>query len=78
MHVTESPDIETAYDNVGVYNQDLINGFSDQTLDYMLDLVNPAQSPNILDAMAGNGGKLPVVDDWQRFYQELNCSKAKR
>ena len=55
MNIAEFPDFETAYDKVGVYNQDAINGFSDQTLDYMLDLVNPAQASNILDAMAGNG-----------------------
>ena len=25
------------------------------------------------DVVEGNGGKLPHIDDWQRFYQELNC-----
>ena len=43
------------YDKVGQYNQDAINGFSDQLLDHMLDLVNPAESTKILDAMGGNG-----------------------
>ncbi|SRR6266550_387333 len=27
------------------------------------------------DAMVGNGGKLPLIDDWGRFYKQLNCSK---
>jgi len=27
------------------------------------------------EAMVGNGGKLPQIDDWQKFYRELNCSK---
>jgi hypothetical protein len=27
------------------------------------------------DAMAGNGGELPVIDDWRRFYRKLNCPK---
>lgn len=55
MNVAEYPDIETAYDKVGVYDQDAINGFSEQTLNTMLDLVNPGQAADILDAMAGNG-----------------------
>ena len=46
---------ETAYDKVGAYNQDAINGFSEELVDHMLDLVNPAQATSILDAMAGNG-----------------------
>ena len=28
------------------------------------------------DVIAGNGGRLPQIDDWERFYRELNCSKA--
>jgi len=55
MLVTEVPDIATAYDKVGTYNQDAVNGFSEQTLTAMLDIVNPGQASNILDAMAGNG-----------------------
>ena len=27
------------------------------------------------DVMAGNGGRLPLIDDWERFYHELNCTK---
>ena len=27
------------------------------------------------EAMAGNGGRLPHIDDWERFYRELKCSK---
>ena len=46
---------DTAYDKVGAYNQDAINGFSEELLDHMLDLVNPARATSILDAMAGNG-----------------------
>jgi len=52
------PEIETAYDKVGVYDQDAINGFSDQMLNTMLDLVNPGHASRILDAMAGNGNLL--------------------
>src|SRR5215510_8045633 len=55
MNVVELPEIETAYDKVGVYDQDAINGFSDQMLTTMLDLVNPGHASHILDAMAGNG-----------------------
>jgi hypothetical protein len=25
------------------------------------------------DVVEGNGGKLPRIDDWERFYRELNC-----
>jgi ubiquinone/menaquinone biosynthesis C-methylase UbiE len=55
MNVVEPPDIVTSYDKVGVYDQDAINGFSEQMLNAMLDIVNPGQASNILDAMAGNG-----------------------
>jgi hypothetical protein len=55
MNVVEFPEIETAYDKVGVYDQDAVNGFSEQMLTTMLDIINPGQASNILDAMAGNG-----------------------
>lgn len=55
MHVVEAPEMEAAYDKVGVYNQDAVNGFSEQTLQAMLDLVDPGTAQSILDAMAGNG-----------------------
>ena len=65
MNVVELPDVATAYDKVGVYDQDAINGFSDQMLNTMLDIVNPGQASNILDAMAGNGnltfGSMTIV-----------------
>jgi ubiquinone/menaquinone biosynthesis C-methylase UbiE len=47
--------INTDYDKVGQYNQDAVNGFSEEMLDRMIDLVNPSQCSKILDAMAGNG-----------------------
>lgn len=47
--------VEAAHDVVGPYNQDEINGFSDELINHMLELVNPATASNILDAMAGNG-----------------------
>ena len=25
------------------------------------------------DVVEGNGGTLPRIDDWERFYRELNC-----
>jgi len=27
------------------------------------------------EAMEGNGGRLPRIDDWERYYRELNCSR---
>lgn len=27
------------------------------------------------EAMEGNGGALPLIDDWQNIYRQLNCSK---
>src|SRR5262245_55553488 len=53
--IIEFPDITTAYDKVGVYDQDAINGFSEQIINNMLDIVNPGQASHILDAMAGKG-----------------------
>jgi SAM-dependent methyltransferase len=55
MNVTECPAPATAYDKVGVYDQDAVNGFSEPMLNAMLDIVNPGQAAHILDAMAGNG-----------------------
>ena len=55
MSTIQWPDIETAYDKVGGYDQDAINGFSDAVLENMLEYVDPANACRILDAMAGNG-----------------------
>ncbi len=55
MSVITLSTVEAAYDTVGAYNQDAINGFSDQILDAMLDLSQPATATHILDAMAGDG-----------------------
>jgi ubiquinone/menaquinone biosynthesis C-methylase UbiE len=55
VNVAELPEVVTAYDQVGAYDQDAINGFSDHILNTMLDIVNPGQASHILDAMAGNG-----------------------
>lgn len=55
MPAIQWPDIETAYDRVGAYDQDAINGFSDEVLDAMLSFVKPGEASHILDAMAGNG-----------------------
>ncbi len=55
MPAIQWPDIETAYDRVGAYDQDAINGFSDDVLDALLGFVEPGSATHILDAMAGNG-----------------------
>jgi ubiquinone/menaquinone biosynthesis C-methylase UbiE len=47
--------VEADYDHVGQYDQDAVNGFSDEILDSMIALVNPTGDATILDAMAGNG-----------------------
>jgi hypothetical protein len=51
VNVAELPDVATAYDKVGEYDQDAVNGFSEQILDTMLDIVNPGHASHILDAM---------------------------
>lgn len=30
------------------------------------------------EAMEGNGGVLPMIDDWQNIYSQLNCSRNTR
>ncbi|MGE3537451.1 MAG: class I SAM-dependent methyltransferase [Candidatus Tectimicrobiota bacterium] len=55
MPAVQWPDIETAYDKVGGYDQDAINGFSEAILDAFLEFVDPGHAVHILDAMAGNG-----------------------
>ena len=64
MHAVELPEIATAYDTVGVYDQDAINGFSEHTLTTLLDIVNPGQVSHILDAMAGNGNLTARLYDY--------------
>src|SRR5262245_46905671 len=78
------------YDRLGQYNQDAINGFSDELLDNMLDLVNPEQGTVILDAMAGNGNlTLRLYDYCQRYklavphvtvleYSQVQCEAARK
>src|SRR5207245_2921499 len=58
------PEIATAYDTVGVYDQDAINGFSDHILTTLLDLINPGAVSHILDAMAGNGNLTARLYDY--------------
>ncbi|WP_018692685.1 class I SAM-dependent methyltransferase [Algicola sagamiensis] len=43
------------YDVVGHYNQDKINGFTDDLLTQFIQFINPSQNQNILDVMGGNG-----------------------
>jgi ubiquinone/menaquinone biosynthesis C-methylase UbiE len=64
MNVVELPEVATAYDTVGVYNQDAINGFSEHMLTTMLDIVSPGHVSNILDAMAGNGNLTSRLYDY--------------
>jgi ubiquinone/menaquinone biosynthesis C-methylase UbiE len=64
MHTVALPEIATAYDTVGSYDQDAINGFSDSILTTLLDLVNPGSVSHILDAMAGNGNLTARLYDY--------------
>ena len=64
MNVVELPEVTTAYDTVGVYDQDAINGFSEHMLTTMLDIVNPGHVSHILDAMAGNGNLTSRLYDY--------------
>ena len=57
-------EVATAYDTVGVYDQDAINGFSAPILNTLLDLVNPGSVSHILDAMAGNGNLTARLYDY--------------
>src|SRR5919206_1034740 len=64
MSTVAVPEVATAYDTVGAYDQDAINGFSDHILTALLDLVNPGQVSHILDAMAGNGNLTARLYDY--------------
>jgi len=89
MNVVDLPEVATAYDKVGVYDQDAINGFSEQMLTTMLDIVNPGHASTILDAMAGNGNlTLRLYDYCERRglfppdiavleYSRVQCELAK-
>ena len=64
MTAVAVPEVATAYDTVGVYDQDAINGFSETILTTLLDIVNPGQVSRILDAMAGNGNLTARLYDY--------------
>ena len=64
MHAVALPEIATAYDTVGVYDQDAINGFSDAILNTLVDIVNPGSVSRILDAMGGNGNLTTRLYDY--------------
>ena len=64
MHAVALPEIATAYDTVGVYDQDAINGFSAHILNTLLDIVNPGHVSRILDAMGGNGNLTARLYDY--------------
>jgi ubiquinone/menaquinone biosynthesis C-methylase UbiE len=64
MSTVAVPEVATAYDTVGSYDQDAINGFSDHILTTLLDLVNPGEVSHILDAMAGNGNLTARLYDY--------------
>ena len=64
MHAVALPEIATAYDTVGVYDQDAINGFSDAILNTLVDIVNPGHVSRILDAMGGNGNLTARLYDY--------------
>jgi hypothetical protein len=32
----------------------------------------------LIEAMEGNGGRLPVIDDWQRMWDQLQCGTMLR
>ena len=64
MNVGALPEVATAYDTVGVYDQDAINGFPVHILTTLLDIVNPGQVSHILDAMAGNGNLTARLYDY--------------
>jgi SAM-dependent methyltransferase len=55
MGNTSTPVSDASYDVVGRYRQDEVNGFSEQLLDRMAELVDPAHATAVLDAMAGDG-----------------------
>ncbi len=47
--------VQTAYDIVGKYNQDRINGFDEDFLQSFIKLLDLANAESVLDAMAGDG-----------------------
>ncbi len=51
----QSKVVQTAYDIVGKYNQDRINGFDEDFLESLVKLLDLENAENVLDAMAGDG-----------------------
>ncbi len=55
MNEATGKGVQAAYDAVGRYRQDEINGFTDELLDQFLDACELPQARAVLDAMAGDG-----------------------
>lgn len=47
--------VTAAYDVVGRYQQDQVNGFSEEFLDRFVEIIDPSSAATLLDAMAGDG-----------------------
>src|SRR6185436_20029604 len=56
-----------AYDVVGRYRQDEINGFPESLLTRLIELVDPATVGSVLDAMASDGN---LTERLHRFCKE--------
>lgn len=65
---------QTAYDIVGKYNQDRINGFDEDFLQSFVELLDLENAENVLDAMGGNGNLTrPMIDYCLRRNIDIPC-----
>ena len=55
---------QAAFDTVGHYSQDQINGFSEDFLNRFIAFIKPQQSHAILDLMGGDGNLSARIIDW--------------
>lgn len=55
---------DTAYDAVGRYDQDAINGFTDELLESMIELARLPGTVRVLDAMGGDGNLTRRILNW--------------
>lgn len=66
---TSDPATDAAYDSVGRYQQDEVNGFSRDLIFSMLEAASPECAESILDAMAGDGNLTRRLAEYCRLHR---------
>ena len=58
--------LQASFDRVGVYNQNRVNGISDELIDNMITYARLDEAETVLDAMGGNGNLIHQIYNFCR------------